>query len=348
MAKAFLHIGTMKSGSTFLQLTCAENRSVLRQAGIRFFGMSTRTAVLDLKRASKLPEAHVGDWPKFAAKVRATPSDVLISNELLFPIPAETIRQVVAALGSHELRVIVTLRDVTKLVSSHWQERAVDAARGGWTEYCKAVCSTSRNAKGSQGFWAAYDVVPVMARWLELLSADRFTVVVVPPSRSDPRLLWDRFLTAINVPGNGTTLAAYSNPTMGAISTQLVEDVAAQLKGLPSFDRRRTLRKVLAKRILTQRSSSEPAFRLTPAQQAVLKARAIEMADGIRAAGVQVIGDLDDMIPADEPAPGIQPDEITDSQLLEAAVFGLAEMCRQMARDQAEITALKDRAAPER
>ncbi len=338
----------MKSGSTFLQSTCAENRRVLRRAGIGFYGPETRSAVLDLKQARKLPEENVGDWSRFAAKVRATPTDVLISNELLFPIPTETIREVATSLSSHELHVIVTLRDITKVAPSHWQERIAEGSRVGWTEFCNAVCRDSRVTNASRGFWAAYDVVPVISKWSQLLPAERFTVVVVPPSGSDPRLLWDRFLAAINVPGAGTELASHSNPSMGATSTELLREVAAQATDLPGLDRRRAFRNVLAKQVLTQRSSKEPRFTLTPAHQTILKARAIEMADGIRAAGVRVIGNLDDMIPADEPSPGIQPDEITEAQLLEAAVFGLAEMCRQMAQDRAQIIALKNESATER
>ena len=348
MAKGFLHIGTMKSGSTFLQSTCAENRQVLQQAGIRFYGPETRSAVLDLKHAKKLPEANVGDWARFAAKVRSTPTDVLISNELLFPIPTETIRQVATSLSGHELHVVVTLRDITKVAPSHWQERIAAGSGVGWTEFCSAMCRDAQDTNASRGFWAAYDVVPVISRWSQLLPADRFTVVVVPPSGSEPRLLWDRFLAALDVPGTGTKLASHSNPSMGAISTELLREVAAQAVDLPGPDRRRAFRNVLAKQILTQRSSKEPRFTVTPEHQTILKARAIEMADGIRAAGVQVIGDLDDLIPADEPSPGIQPEEITEAQLLEAAVFGLAEMCRQMAQDRAQIIALKNRGASER
>ena len=184
-------------------------------------------------------------------------------------------------------------------------------------------------------------------RWLGLVPPDRFTVVVVPQSGSDPRLLWDRFLTAINVSGDGTTLAEYRNQSMGATSTKLMRAVAKEAADLSSFDRRLAVRWGLAKQILTKRSSFEPHLAITPAQQSVLKARAIEMTNSIVASGVRVIGDLDELIPADDPRPGVHPGEITEAQLLEAAVFGLAAMCRQSARDQAEIAALKEQVASE-
>lgn len=333
----------MKSGSTFLQSTCQANHQILRQAGIRFFGPETRTAVLDLKHARKLPEANVGDWSRFVTSVTTTSTDVLISNELLFPIPMETVHEVATALDSHELHVIVTLRDIARVAPSHWQERIAAGSRVGWEQFCRRVARDSQDKDPGGGFWAAYDVIPVMARWLQLVPAERFTVVVVPPSGSDPQLLWELFLSAIDVSTAGTTLTSHRNPSMGATSTELLRQVTAEVADLPGLDRRRVFRNVLAKQILTQRSAKEPRFAIPPALQAVLKARALDMVDGIRAAGVRVIGNLDDMIPADDPQPGIQSEELSDRELLEAAIFGLAEMGRQMALDRAEIIALQER-----
>lgn len=337
----------MKSGSTFLQSTCAENRQVLQRAGIRFYGPETRNAVLDLKHARKLPEANVGDWSRFADMVRATPTDVLVSNELLFPIPLETIHEVATSLNSHELHVIVTLREITKVAPSHWQERIAAGSRVGWTEFCDQLARGSQDTNPSRGFWAAYDVVPVISRWLQLLPPERFTAVVVPPSGSDPRMLWELFLEAIDVPSAGTRLTSHRNPSMGATSTELLREVTALVADLPGLDRRRVFRNVLAKKILTQRSSKEPRFGITPGLQTLLKARAIEMVDGIRTSGVQVIGNLDHLIPADDPEPGIQPEDLSKAELLEAAIFGLAEMGRQMAQDRAQLIALESPRASE-
>jgi hypothetical protein len=337
----------MKSGSTFLQATAFDNRDVLLREGIRFYGPETRTAVLDLKQARKLPEANVGDWSRFVDLARATPSHFLISNELLFPLPVQQVREVAAALDSHELHVVVTLRDLTKVAPSHWQERVAAGSRLGWTQFCNRMCREAQDPNPGGGFWAAYDVVPVISRWLELVPAERFTVVVVPPSGSDPRLLWDRFLSVLEVPGTGTTLATHHNPSMGATSTELLREVTGQVADLSGVDRRRVFRNVLAKQILTQRASKEPRFGLTPRVQAVLKQRAIEMVEGIRATGVQVVGDLDEFVPADTPAPGIQPEEISETELLETAVFALAELGRLMAHDRAEIIALKNRGSTE-
>lgn len=56
---------------------------------------------------------------------------------------------------------------------------------------------------------------------------------------------------------------------------------------------------------------------------------------------VKVIGNLDEIVPPESPLVGVEPGDITDTQLLEAAVTGLAGMSRQLTRRHAVLTDLK-------
>jgi Ni,Fe-hydrogenase III small subunit len=340
VATVYLHIGTMKSGSSFLQSTCGENRRALSTAGIRYVGTRRSwRAVQDLKGGRV--RRDVGAWRRLARQLRTSTSDSLISNELLCQIPEQLIREVVSSLAPHEVQVIVTVRDITKVVPSHWQERIQNGSLVGWTEFCETACADPSSTDASRTFWGHHDVVQVISKWSNVLTADRITVVTVPPSSENPELLWGRFLSALGASSISTKPATRANPSLGAVSAELLLRVNAQLTDFPRHDRSVSVKGPLAKRTLAKRARVEPRYALTPDHFAILRARAVVLADGIRTAGVQVIGDLDDIVPAAEPPTGAKPGEVTDSQLLEAAVSGLAGMCRELAKRRSVLDKLE-------
>ncbi len=332
VATVHLHIGTMKSGTSFLQYTCTQSRDVLAAAGIRYLGRAARP-VHDLLGGQTHRE--VGAWQRLAREVRRSTTDTLISNELLCPLPLKKVRRVATSFAPHDLHLMLTVRDLTKVVPSHWQERIQNGSLVGWTEFCETAAADPRSSLASRKFWRHHDVVRVIARWSQVIPADRITIVTVPPTSENPGLLWQRFLSAIGVENvDSTRLPARGNPSLGAVSAELLLRVNTELTDLAWRDRTRSVKHVLAKEVLASRASSEPRYVLSPEHYKLLRARAISVVDGIRATGVRVIGDLDEVVPAEEPptVSGIDPGDITDSQLLEAAVTGLAGVCRQLTK----------------
>ena len=341
MATVFLHIGTMKSGSSFLQSTCEENRRTLATAGIRY--VNTRRswgAVHDLRRRRTQGEADA--WRALARRLRRSATDSLVSNELLCQIPEQLIQRVVSSLAPHELRVILTVRDITRVVPSHWQERIQNGSLVGWMEFCETVSAEPETTSASQKFWRHYDAVQVISAWSNVLSSDRITIVTVPTSGEKPELLWDRFLSAMGVPPIATKPATRANPSLvGAVSAELLLKVNAELTDVARHDRSVSVKGPLAKRTLAPRAPVEPRYALTREHHAILRARAAHLADGLRSTGVKVVGNLDEIVPPEDPLAGVEPGDITDTQLLEAAVTGLAGMSRQLTRRHAALTDLK-------
>lgn len=342
MATVYLHIGTMKSGSSFLQSACKGSAPELAAAGVHYVeNTEAGHAVRDLVRSNRRADHEVGAWRRLARHARESPTDTLISHELLCPVPPQTIRRVVSSVAPQSLHMILTVRDITKVVSSHWQERIQNGALVGWSEFCETACAEPGSTKASQKFWGHHDFVRVVSKWSEVLPADHITVVTVPPSRHDPELLWERFLSVLGLSGIPLKPESRSNQSLGAASAELLLRVNAELTDFNWIDRSHSTKSVLAKRTLAPRAPTEPRYTLTPEHHSILRARAAEMAEGIRAAEVRVVGDLDEIVPAEDAPSGAKPGEVTDAQMLRAAVHGLAGMSRKLAQVQTTLVTLE-------
>jgi hypothetical protein len=348
VAKVFLHIGTMKSGSSFIQSACAENREVLEDAGIRYLdGESLREVSSDLAKAKREARQRPGAWGRLARKASASASSSLISNELLCPIPVRAMRRVVSSVAPHELEVIITVRDITKVVPSHWQERIQNGSLVGWDEFCEMACTEKRSTETSRKFWRQHDVVRVIHKWLKVLPQDRITIVTVPRPGSNEGVLLERFLAAMGVMNLSMQPASQANKSLGAASAELLLMVNAELSlavGDQTHQTHQTpnyfVKMVLAKRILAPLATAEPRYALTPQRYEVLRGRAVELAAGIRASGIRIIGDVDEIVPGETAPEGLQPGEVHGAAMLEAAVHGLVGMCRQMTQDRNELERL--------
>lgn len=136
--RVFLHCGTAKSGTTFLQDLWWRHRDALRERGLLLPG----TALRDHFHAAALVkgmDAIVEDlgpgerevWQRLVEETRAWDGDVLISHEHFSDSSAEAAAAALADLASaaEEVHVVVTVRDLGRVLPSAWQQRVKQGAR---------------------------------------------------------------------------------------------------------------------------------------------------------------------------------------------------------------------------
>ena len=110
----YLHIGTMKSGTTNIQQRLQGNRSTVRSHGIYWaspWSQRQAKAVNELRRWSP-GGAAPKLWDQVAAEMRAHPGTSILSMEFLFDATPQQIQYAVDSLSGAEIHVVVTLRDV--------------------------------------------------------------------------------------------------------------------------------------------------------------------------------------------------------------------------------------------
>src|SRR3954465_2103752 len=120
--RVFLHVGVMKSATSYLQDLCDVNRERLLAQGLLWAKSGDNfLATDDLLGTRRARPGLEGAWQRLAGEVEAHGGDALISNELLAPINAQRRRRLVGALAPAEASVVVTARDLARVIPSQWQ-----------------------------------------------------------------------------------------------------------------------------------------------------------------------------------------------------------------------------------
>src|ERR1044072_2231107 len=92
--RVFLHIGSPKTGTTFLQEVLWTNRDALREAGVKYPGSRADAHFLATQDLRELVwHGHVdpavpGAWDRLVTEVRTWPGASVISHEMVGSAPA--------------------------------------------------------------------------------------------------------------------------------------------------------------------------------------------------------------------------------------------------------------------
>lgn len=367
----YLHIGSPKSGTTYLQALLSHNRRELAANGVLWPGETWQEqafAVRDLLNANQhgyRPPEVEGAWQRLIDEVHAWEGHaVVISMEWLVAARPQQIRRAVESLAPHEVRIILTARDIARTVPAQWQESVQNWETWTWKQYLADVTSSEplQSAAGRRLF-NQHDVGRVLRTWNEVVAKDRMIVVTIPPPGSDPAVLWTRFAQAIGVDTVGYDVAGgETNSSLGAASAEVMRRVnlATRDRGLHWGSGERILKRTLAKNTLNRRSRDEPRLALPAESHDWAQQQAKRLVADIEALGVATIGDLADLIPAHPVVSAVDPAETEAEQRCEAAIEGIAGLAVHMGseleqlRDEADTArrerdaALRDRAAASR
>lgn len=355
-SRVYLHIGTMKSATTYLQQWGDQNREVLAEAGVLWprLGMPF-AAANDLLGKGDTHRASEGRWADLDRQFRQHDGAAVFSNELLASLSRRKIRRLVRAFAPAEVHVVLTARDLERVIPSQWQTTLKNGSTLTWSQFARTVCcdavedsdeqeadDASGNEESSGWFWRRQDLPAIVKKWQETVTIGRITLVTVPPTGSSLQVVEERFATAIGVDGVDFTQPAYVNSSVGAHSAELIRRVNGETASLEPVYQRMGVRNALARRVLAERARSEPRCALSGEQQAWIRERARAMTVELEKSGVRVVGDLDDLVPQPAaPSDGIDPAVATDTDLLEAAVFGLAGMARALTDVRLELSELR-------
>lgn len=336
----YLHIGTMKSGTSYIQGMLWRNRVALRDHGVLYPGESWQDQVAAVR---DIIEAHgggretvAGSWATMRDALVTWPGGTaIISMELLSVAAPDRLRAMVESLAPAEVHVIITARDLARVIPSAWQESTQNRQTWTWPAYLASVTGESDEEPAAYNrFWRQHDVAGIAARWAEAVEENHIHVVVVPAAGGPRDELWRRFCSVI-----GLDAAAYSgankvrgNPAVGAASAEFLRRLNVMVgKQLDVAAYEQVVKRFLAKRTLAHRTSE---FRLVLPERSLPWAveRATQMITELRDSGVQVAGDLDELIPQPTPPSGVdQPDEIPESEVADAGIHAVEALILQLA-----------------
>ncbi len=327
----------MKSATTYLQALCTTNADRLADQGIFCPPPGVNFSAVNVLLGSDYIRPWNADaWQQLADRIAGHSGDVFLSNEILSLRSPRKVKLLVEALAPAEVHVLLTARDLARVIPSQWQEGTVNQQTATWAEFSAAVCSNDLGASGqlADRFWRRHDLPAILSRWADSVPADRTTLVTVPRA-GPPGELATRCGAAIEADFSAFEEPASTHGTLGAYSAELMRRLNGQVGDVDTLRYRTGFHQALSRKVLAKRSAAEPRIGLTANQHAVAVRRARQMVAAIGTSGVRVIGELAELIPSPyEPDAGIDPGSATADDLLTAALAGLAGVTLELAEVQ--------------
>jgi hypothetical protein len=337
----FVHVGAPKTGTTYLQDRLAKNARSLAahdvhlptRAPLMSAGMFHFRAALDLMDQDwgGQPGHAQGAWDAMVRRVRRASGTSIISHEILAPAAPEHVARLTKDLSDAEIHIVYSARDLARQAPAGWQESVKQGRRWKYGRYL------SRVRNGRPWFARAFDLPGVLTTWGTGLPPEHVHVVTVPQAAAvaaDPDLLWRRFCTAFGIdPAWAPEDSHRTNASLGSAETQVLralnERIGRSTRDNPGYDA--LILGMLADETLGGRRS-RPIL-LPPKFHDWARQRAEAWIEWVEQSGVQVVGDLTELLP--EPPPPDQrfqhPDRISAEAQLAAALDALAAMTEEAA-----------------
>ena len=329
-----LHVGLMKSGTTFVQTTLFDNKPILAEQGVLVpgKGWGQQSGAVKHMLAAR---GEVGErWAGLAREIASGPPRSVVSMEFLGIARPSVRRRVVQSLRPARVEVVCTVRDLNRSLAAMWQETLQNGRWWTWADYL-AGAEQARPDLGREpetlagkSFWRQQDAVRVCQAWLR--QADQVTVVTVPRPGAPPRELLERFAEAAGLDATPLSLARPANESLGAASALALRALNESLaeRGL-EFPAGQILRKkVIAKQILASRRGAESRIGLPVAPW--VEEASVAMRERLAALPVRLVGSWDDLDPV--PVDGVDPGDVPAEEVAQAAVAALTGIVERKVR----------------
>jgi hypothetical protein len=286
----------MKSGTSYLQSVLKQNADRARDHGVLFPAWNKQVrAAREMRSDGPHPT-----WDELRAKVLGWRGHAVVFSVEGFSFASEeAAAAIVEGLRPAPVRIVLTARDIARVLPSAWQTSLKNGYAWTLEEYVTAAMAPERDSDPAQHFWRRHDIARLAEVWSQALGGAPVDLVTVPPSGSPPELLWQRFASATGLDADtyDTSDVANANPSLTVAEADLMRRVNAALPSGTSRERKIEIRRAFANEILRGSGGSD-----RPRLPESAAAWAAEYADGLiqrlsSSPAVRVVGDLEDLRP---------------------------------------------------
>jgi hypothetical protein len=351
----YLHVGSTKTGTTFVQRALWDNQRRLRADGVTLAARHQRFHVRAVRAMQTWqPEAGTAlppAWLALANRVRrSSASSAIVSQEFLSWLSADQARAVVDSLEAPSVKVVLTARDLARVVPAQWASSIRQRQTWTLTDYAAAVQHGPGERKGgsaSDHFWRRMDYPAIVATWAAVVGPAHVTVVTVPPAGSDADELWRRFCGSCALDAAAYATPAPSNVSLGAATSELLR----RFNGLPAVQAMSRqeyadlVTAILIRRVVDVSDKPDIPAMLPEAQRPWVVDKSAETVAELESSKVRVVGSLADLRPQPATTPYVAPEDLPVEGMLEIALDALSGLVLEHGR---ELSARRFSAAEQR
>lgn len=335
----YLHVGAPKTGTTYLQDRLYLNRSDLARHGIHYpVGLHADMfgAALDLLDMSwgGQREGVRGEWEHLVGRVRRAHGTAIVSHEILAGVKADRVAQALADLAGAEIHLVYSARDIARQIPAEWQEMVKHQKVRPFGRFVAQVKGAPRRDP-KMWFWRAQGLPDVLGRWAQGLAPEQVHLVTVPQAGAAPDELWRRYCRAFGIdPVLAPVDSDRANVSIGMDESLMLRRLNRRLRAtgldLPSY--RRIVRELIVHDTLAHRDGMVKVT-LPPQDYDWAESIADEWIEWVEGAGIDVVGDLDDLRPV-RPAEDevwVDPDRPRNAKVAQATMDALVAVIMEAA-----------------
>lgn len=348
--RIFLHIGAMKTGTTYLQQVMIQNKDALAAHGHLFPGEAwadqVRAAhdVVGHHRERGVRQRAAGAWDAITAEMLGWDGAAsVLSVEFLSFAGPRVAQRVAESLAGAEVHVVLTVRDTAEVLPGLWQTHCANGGTASWPGFARSARFgagmgplSQPLGQGARLFRRALDVPRMLDVWAPVVPAERLHVVTVPRPGAPRELLWERFAGVVGIdPAVATRPAAGHNPSLGYASADLMRRLNSELGRLPRHRYNPTLKHYLAEQVLAERRGLEARAELDAAAEEFTTRWNRRVRTTLEASTAQLVGDLEDLPVTEPETPAGSIVDPAREELLDAAEHaaeGLERLLRRRKR----------------
>jgi len=307
-----LHIGPHKTGTTAIQGALHLARERLAAEGVVYPGRG-RQPLWPILAVTGQPallggqRPEISYWTNLVRDIRAAGDQrVVLSSEFFAEADDAAAGRVIAELGGPRVHVVVTLRSLTRILPSQWQQYLQNGFHFRYLEWLEGILSDPPRTP-TPGFWCRHRHDALVARWAAENGPENLTVIVL--DESDRLMLLRVFESMLALPGGFLVPEERaSNRSLTVAEAELVRRLNEEFsrRAWPHRSYARFMRYGAVEHMKDARQPSPDEPRIATPAWALARAAEIsaEMARNIEALGVNIVGDISSL--------GKVPDEVTD------------------------------------
>ncbi|UDY22370.1 hypothetical protein [Nocardioides sp. Kera G14] len=225
-----LHLGAMKTGTTYLQSMIRQNREVLHAAGLRDARTLGRPAgaVSKLLARPRTAEA-VRPWHALITAVRAAPEPtVVLSTEFLSLARPHQIAALLAPTDGLVVDVVLVARDQTGAIPSQWQTYCRNYGDDSWPTYLARIDPARAGdpeSRAWRSYYRAQELDRIVGDWSGHDGVSQMDLITLPHTRRESLPLWRTFAAIARADVPVTEPGGRVNPSVGHASAQMLLDL---------------------------------------------------------------------------------------------------------------------------
>jgi hypothetical protein len=237
-----VHVGAHKTGTTAVQGAFSSAAGRLAEHGVSYFGpvpgrtyLKGALAVTGSKPQLGKPVPDLRHWTDLAAGLAAQGDRrVLVSSAFFGDGDAAAAARVVADLGPSPVHPVVTLRPLTRILPSQWQQYVQNGLRLSYEDWLDVTFNRPPGQGPTPNFWRRHRHDELVARWAEAAGPDHVIAIVVDDS--DRLMLLRTFEELLGLPAGFLELddsAENRSLTLGEAELIRLVNVEIDRRGWP-------------------------------------------------------------------------------------------------------------------